>query len=105
MNRCMIFFLLCCLAIYKEFIKQRRTKADGKGVLLECLVHVEITEVLSISRKSLDMSHPKLKELLHKYFSEFDSVSTQLEGYDTCYAYMRVSSAGMKEEEFIKLIS
>jgi len=43
----------------------------GKGVLIECLESNVITEVLSISRRSLNMNHPKLKELIHKDFSEF----------------------------------
>lgn len=72
----------------------------GKGVLLECLDHLEITEVLSISRKTTGISHPKLKELIHRDFSEFSSVGEELKGYDACYACMGVSSAGMKEEQY-----
>ncbi len=74
----------------------------GKGVLLECLDHANITEVLSISRKTAGISHPKLKELSHKDFSEFASVADQLKGYDACYACMGVSSAGMKEAEYTR---
>lgn len=72
----------------------------GKGVLLECLDHPEVSEVLSIGRKVLDMKHPKLRQLQHKDFSEFESVSDQLTGYDACYSCMGVSSAGMKEEQY-----
>ncbi len=75
----------------------------GKGVLLECLDHSDITEVLSISRKTSGISHPKLKELIHKDFSEFASVADQLKGYDACYACMGVSSAGMKEEQYTRM--
>jgi uncharacterized protein YbjT (DUF2867 family) len=75
----------------------------GKGVLLECLDHPDITEVLSITRKTTGINHPKLKELLHLDFSEFASVADQLEGYDACYACMGVSAAGMKEEKYKKL--
>jgi putative NADH-flavin reductase len=75
----------------------------GKGVLLECLDHSDITEVLSISRKTSGISHPKLKELIHKDFSEFASVTEQLKGYDACYACMGVSSAGMKEEQYTRM--
>jgi len=74
----------------------------GKGVLLECLDHAEITEVLSISRNTTDIDHPKLKELIHKDFTEFASVADQLKGYNACYACMGVSSAGMKEEQYRK---
>lgn len=75
----------------------------GKGVLLECLDHPEIKEVLSISRKKLGISHPKLKELIHADFSEFISVEEQLAGYDACFHSMGVSSAGMNEKDFTKL--
>lgn len=72
----------------------------GKGVLLECLDHPQVSEVLSIGRKVLDLQHPKLKQLEHKDFSEFESVADKLSGYDACYACMGVSSAGMKEEQY-----
>ncbi|MGD1893091.1 MAG: NAD-dependent epimerase/dehydratase family protein [Cyclobacteriaceae bacterium] len=75
----------------------------GKGVLLECLDHESITEVLSISRRSVGISHPKLKELLHPDFSEFESAKEALQGYDACYACMGVSSAGMNETEYTRL--
>lgn len=75
----------------------------GKGVLLECLDHADVTEVLSISRRSTEIEHPKLKELIHKDFSEFASVADQLTGYDACYACMGVSSAGMNEEKYTHL--
>lgn len=75
----------------------------GKGILLECLDHSNITAVLSISRRSLGMEHPKLKELIHQDFSEFSSVADQLAGYDACYASMGVSSAGMNEADYTRL--
>ncbi len=75
----------------------------GKGVLLECLDHPEIEQVLSISRRNTGIDHPKLKELIHKDFSEFDSVADQLKGYDTCYACMGVSAAGMNEDQYTKM--
>lgn len=75
----------------------------GKGILLECLDHKDITEVLSISRKSLGLEHPKLKELLHQDFSEFSSVKEQLKGYDACYASMGVSAASMAEDQYYQM--
>lgn len=65
----------------------------GKGVSLECLDHLEITEVLSTSPKPVAITHPKLTELIHQDFSEFDSVADQISGYDACYACMGVSAA------------
>lgn len=74
----------------------------GKGVLLECLDHPDISGILSISRKTTDIQHPKLIELIHNDFSEYTSIKEQLAGYDACYACMGVSAAGMKEEQYIR---
>ncbi|MDX2414207.1 MAG: NAD-dependent epimerase/dehydratase family protein [Bacteroidales bacterium] len=73
----------------------------GKGVLLECLDHSDISEVLSISRKPIGITHAKLKELIHNDFKEFSSVKNMLMGYDACYACMGVSSAGMDEAQYM----
>lgn len=43
----------------------------GEGVLLECLQNDKVEAVLSISRRTADIHHPKLKELLVKDFRIF----------------------------------
>ncbi len=75
----------------------------GKGVLLECLDHPEVDKVLAIGRRSLEMDHPKLEELIHKDFTDFSPVSDQLSGYDACYHCMGVSAAGMSESDYKRL--
>jgi uncharacterized protein YbjT (DUF2867 family) len=87
----------------KKVIVTGATGMVGKGVLLECLDHPQIGEVLSISRNLLDLEHPKLRQLIHSDFSNFDGVADQLRGFDACFMCMGVSSAGMNEEEFSKL--
>lgn len=72
----------------------------GKGVLLECLDDASITEALVINRSSLQMKHPKLKELLLKDFTQLESLKDQLKGYDACFYCMGVSSIGMNETKF-----
>ncbi|MFK7969341.1 MAG: NAD-dependent epimerase/dehydratase family protein [Bacteroidia bacterium] len=75
----------------------------GKGVLLECLDHDSITAVLSIGRKPVGVEHPKLKELMHADFSEFDSVADELQSYDACYHCMGVSAASMNEADYTRM--
>ncbi len=74
----------------------------GKGVLLECLEHPEVSEVLIINRSSIGMQHPKLKELIHKDFYNLQPVQEQLQGYDACFFCLGVSSVGMSEEAYTK---
>ena len=72
----------------------------GQGVLLECLDHEQVESVLSIGRSQLDLEHPQLKQLVHKDFSEFNSVRDQLQGYQACYLCMGVSAAGLSAERY-----
>jgi len=72
----------------------------GEGVLLECLNHPEITEVLSVSRKPTGITHFKLKEYIVTDFLSLQETDEKLKGYDACFFCAGVSSVGMKEEEY-----
>ena len=75
----------------------------GEGVLLECLSHPQISEILSVSRKPNGISHPKLKEYLVPDFLSLKEGDTHLKGYDACFFCAGVSSVGMKEPEYTRL--
>lgn len=75
----------------------------GQGVLLECLDRPEIEEVLVINRSSLNMQHPKLKELLLKDFMQIADLKDQLRGYDACFYCMGISAVGMSEEDYTRI--
>lgn len=75
----------------------------GRGVLLECLESPLIETVLLVNRSSIGITHPKLKEVLLKDFTQIESLKNQLVGYDACFFCMGVSSIGMNEETFSKL--
>lgn len=74
----------------------------GGSVLKECLANDKVHEVLVVNRRSLEMSDTKLKELLHKYFTDFSSAAKYFEGYDACFHCMGVTSIGKDEAEFSK---
>lgn len=75
----------------------------GKGVLLECIDDNRVQEILIINRNSLEISNPKVKEIIHTDFLDFSAIADQLKSYDTCFHCMGVSSAGMKEETYYEL--
>ena len=75
----------------------------GKGVLLECLESNIITKITVVNRKSLNLKHTKLEEILHQDFLDFDSIQNQLSEYDACFHCMGVSSVGMDEKQYTKL--
>ena len=75
----------------------------GKGVLLECLDHPSVDQVLTIGRSQVAIDHPKLSQLEHQNFTDFSTVSDQLKGYDAAYLCMGVSAAGLTEEKYTEL--
>lgn len=72
----------------------------GEGVLIECLNHPEVEQVLVINRKPGGISHPKLREIIHADFFHLDPIEPQLAGYNACFFCLGVSSVGMSQEEY-----
>jgi uncharacterized protein YbjT (DUF2867 family) len=75
----------------------------GEGVLIECLNHPDVTQVLVINRKPGGVSHPKLREIIHGDFFELASIEPQLVGYDACFFCLGVSSVGLSQEEYRRI--
>ncbi|MDC0584299.1 NAD-dependent epimerase/dehydratase family protein [Bacteroidales bacterium] len=72
----------------------------GKAVLIECIECKEVEEVLIINRNTINETSAKVKEVIHKDFSDFTPIKETLKGYDACFHCMGVSSVGMNEEKF-----
>ena len=75
----------------------------GRGVLLECLDHPEVSAILAVGRSSCGIDHPKLRELLHQDFFDYSPIESDLTGYDACSFCLGVSAAGMSEEQYHRL--
>jgi hypothetical protein len=75
----------------------------GKGVLLECLDSPDIESVLLINRRSIDMEHDKLKEIVHKDFYNLSSIEKRLKGFDACFFCLGVSAYKLSEAEYTKI--
>jgi uncharacterized protein YbjT (DUF2867 family) len=74
----------------------------GEGVLLECLNHLDVEQVLVINRKPAGVTHPKLREVIHKDFFNLQPIAQELSGFDACFFCLGVSSIGMSEEEYTR---
>ncbi|HMI94516.1 MAG TPA: NAD-dependent epimerase/dehydratase family protein [Polyangiales bacterium] len=74
----------------------------GHAVLHECLQNPDVAEVLSVSRRSKGLAHPKYRELLHEDLFDLRPVAEQLTGFDACFFTVGVSSAGMKEADYAR---
>jgi len=72
----------------------------GEGVLLECLNHPDVEQVLVINRKPAGVSHPKLREIIHRDFFNLAPIEQQLTNFDACFFCLGVSSVGISKEEY-----
>jgi uncharacterized protein YbjT (DUF2867 family) len=70
----------------------------GYGVLRECLLDPDVTEVLVVGRSPLGRTHEKLTESVQPDLADLSTVD--FTGYDACFFCLGVSSAGMNEETY-----
>ena len=75
----------------------------GHGVLLECLDDAGIESVLTVGRRPVDVTHPKLEQIEHDDFTNFEAIEDRLGGLDACFWCLGVSSSGMSEEAYRKI--
>lgn len=72
----------------------------GQGVLRECLKDLSVTSILSVGRTAKGQLYSKLREVVHKNFTDFSALEPELKGYDACFFCLGVSSVGMKEDDY-----
>ena len=72
----------------------------GQGVLRECLLDAGVERVLVVGRSPTGQKHAKLREVLHKDFTDFSAIESDLTGYDACFFCLGVSSVGMDAERY-----
>lgn len=75
----------------------------GQGVLRECLLDPEIKQVVSVVRSATGQSDAKLREVVHRDFTDFSRIESELSGYDACFFCLGVSSTGMTEAEYTRV--
>jgi uncharacterized protein YbjT (DUF2867 family) len=72
----------------------------GQGVLRECLIDSDVTEVLTIGRSATGQKSPKLREIAHADFLDFSAIQQDMTGYDACFFCLGVTSLGLDEERY-----
>ena len=75
----------------------------GKGVLYECIDDPDITSILLLNRKPIDVKHDKIKEVIVKDLFESDQIKADLTGYDACFYCLGITSVGAKEMHHLPL--
>jgi uncharacterized protein YbjT (DUF2867 family) len=72
----------------------------GEGVLNEALKHPNVESVLVIGRRSCNIKHNKLKEIVHGDFFNYSTIEEELKGYNACLFCLGISSVGMNERDY-----
>lgn len=72
----------------------------GDAVLHECLSDERVTHVVAVTRSSLGLTHPKLRELQRADFFSYDDLAGELAAIDACFFCLGVSAAGMREADY-----
>jgi hypothetical protein len=75
----------------------------GEGILLEALRHANVESILVIGRRSCNMSHPKLRELIHSDFLDYSAIEDNLRSFNACFFCLGVSSVGMNEKDYSRV--
>ena len=74
----------------------------GAGAV-ECLADRRVTSVLVITRSSTGRRHPKLREVLHADFLDFQALRADFAACDACFFCLGISSLGMSEAAYTRV--
>lgn len=75
----------------------------GEGVLHECLQHPEIEQILVVGRRSCEIKHPKMNEIVLKDLYDLSAIENDLKNYDACFFCLGISSLSVNKEEYYKI--
>lgn len=75
----------------------------GKLILENCLQHPEVNRITSIARKPSGITHPKLTEVLHDDFLNFNPIADYFKDQQVCFFCIGVYTGAVGREEFRKI--
>ncbi len=74
----------------------------GRGVLRECLLDADVSEVLLVGRSKIDpsfhMPTTKLSELVMPDMFDYSKVESELSGFDACFICLGIAAKDMANE-------
>jgi uncharacterized protein YbjT (DUF2867 family) len=79
------------------------TGAAGGSVLRACLSASSVDEVRAITRRPMNIAHPKLRVFIHNNYLRYDGVEAAFAGVEACLFCLGISSTQVSEEEYRKI--
>ena len=75
----------------------------GWAVLHEALAAPDVAQVLAVGRRSVDLKHPKLRNVLVPDLENPEGITDAIVDVDACFWCLGTSSAGMDEETYTRI--
>jgi uncharacterized protein YbjT (DUF2867 family) len=75
----------------------------GQGVLRECLRDERVKNVIVVGRAPLGLAHARLREIIHRDFTDFSALAGEFKAVDACFYCLGVTSAGKDEDEYRRI--
>lgn len=75
----------------------------GSEVLQQAIADNEIESITIIVRRPTDISHPKLKTILHQNFLDYSSLENEFKNNDALIWCLGISQNVVSKEEYIKI--
>jgi uncharacterized protein YbjT (DUF2867 family) len=72
----------------------------GSELLRQALTDPDVTSVVALSRRALDIQHPKLKTVIHKDFLDYSAVNHLFADCDVCAWCLGVSQLQVNREQY-----
>ena len=72
----------------------------GSEVVRQALLQEEITEIVVLTRRALELQHPKLKEIIHKNFLDYRGLEETIKTCDSCIWCLGIPQAMVTAEEY-----
>src|SRR6185295_19788278 len=88
------------VTFFHEVVIFGATGMVGKGVLLEWVDDARVEHVLLVSRHPTEVSHPKVREIVHADFTEFERLQDTFTNLDACFYCLGVTAVGLSEPQY-----
>jgi uncharacterized protein YbjT (DUF2867 family) len=79
------------------------TGTAGSAALQEALQAKDIEKVTVLTRRPLGFSHPKLVEVIHDDFNNYEKIKDALANHDGCLWCLGISQSGLSEAEYLQI--
>src|SRR6188768_3903192 len=77
----------------------------GSEVIRQAIEDPGISRVTALVRKPMDITHPKLRSIIHRDFTNYDAVEDILKEQDACIWALGISQTKVKSEKEYRLIT